>query len=502
MYIADLPAYLEQFGVEGVQLGEMIVRVLLYADDSALVARSASDLQRALDALQSYCAEWRLHVNVPKTKVMVFHQQFARRHAERDVVFQYNCINIERVTSFKYLGVYVCEGFGLRKYRECVKYRLEQAKRALAIWRRRCHLWFLDPLIAVRLFRTCVAPVLEYGIGLWRPGNFTGTGWKEIEKFWRGAARSIVGVPLRTPCAAIMGDLGWRPFWTRAAWYVVNMWTRVTRMADSDIPRQAMAVQRQLMDAKQPCWLAGCAEVVQLCDSGREFWKQWFESPTFNVPCCVRVQGERGREVVVKWEDILKTEFEQVADEQWGQEVCGDAVGPGTTKKLRTYKRFKSVVLMESYLTRVRNRDKRGLLAMLRMGVAPLRVETGRYERVDAQHAAGIPFEQRVCLVCGSGCVETEEHFVMECPAYACLRKRLMKVCSTVKPLHSVVQAFWHARRYPGDDFNRQRSECFDAIMAHGDVCCHVANFVFDAFRVRALKLEANGGLVEPAVGT
>ena len=46
----------------------------MYAYDMALVATSALDLQRMLDALYNYCRLWRMFVNVKKTKAVVFHK--------------------------------------------------------------------------------------------------------------------------------------------------------------------------------------------------------------------------------------------------------------------------------------------------------------------------------------------------------------------------------------------------------------------------------------------
>ena len=129
LYIADLPEFLAQFGAQGVQLHEKEVRVLLYADDGALVATSAGDLQLMLDALREYCAKWRLFVNVKKTKVIVFHSRFVPKR-DRCARFMFNAIGLEQVESFKYLGV-LFSLKGRHKFRECVDFRLEQARRVL-----------------------------------------------------------------------------------------------------------------------------------------------------------------------------------------------------------------------------------------------------------------------------------------------------------------------------------------------------------------------------------
>ena len=46
--------------------------VLLYADDTVIMAESEASLQRNLDILKSYCDSNHLKVNMSKTKVVVF----------------------------------------------------------------------------------------------------------------------------------------------------------------------------------------------------------------------------------------------------------------------------------------------------------------------------------------------------------------------------------------------------------------------------------------------
>ena len=46
--------------------------VLLYADDTVIISESAGDLQHAYNEFYTYCNQWKLTVNVEKTKVMVF----------------------------------------------------------------------------------------------------------------------------------------------------------------------------------------------------------------------------------------------------------------------------------------------------------------------------------------------------------------------------------------------------------------------------------------------
>jgi hypothetical protein len=54
----------------GVKQGENFV--MLYAVDTILLAESAEDLQVQLNAFGEYCDNWKMKVNVNKTKIMVF----------------------------------------------------------------------------------------------------------------------------------------------------------------------------------------------------------------------------------------------------------------------------------------------------------------------------------------------------------------------------------------------------------------------------------------------
>ena len=112
----------------------------MYADDLALVARSAADLQNALDALREYCRKWHLHVNIKKTKIVIFDRQetgkkgeklaCSRRAMLRQHIFYYNNTIIDVVSEFKYLGIMFHESascmakFKYRLYESTVKHRI------------------------------------------------------------------------------------------------------------------------------------------------------------------------------------------------------------------------------------------------------------------------------------------------------------------------------------------------------------------------------------------
>ena len=72
LYINDLPQLLLQNKCDPVDIGKIKCNALLYADDIALISKSAHGLQRALDIINTYCYKWKLKININKTKIMIF----------------------------------------------------------------------------------------------------------------------------------------------------------------------------------------------------------------------------------------------------------------------------------------------------------------------------------------------------------------------------------------------------------------------------------------------
>ena len=74
LFIRDLIEHLEKVSLSGspVFLARTLARALLLADDLALVASCAEDLQALLDGWCSYCDVNHLQTNVTKTEAVVF----------------------------------------------------------------------------------------------------------------------------------------------------------------------------------------------------------------------------------------------------------------------------------------------------------------------------------------------------------------------------------------------------------------------------------------------
>ena len=75
--------------------------ILLYAEDTVLMAESAEKLQNMLDRFNEYCAQWKLQVNTTKTKVIIFQTNKQRRNP----IFTLGSEELEIKDSYNYLGL-------------------------------------------------------------------------------------------------------------------------------------------------------------------------------------------------------------------------------------------------------------------------------------------------------------------------------------------------------------------------------------------------------------
>jgi len=79
----------------------MLFFVIMYADDTALLAESACNLQNMLNLFQEYFLKWKIKVNIDKTKDMIF----SKGRLPTNIHFKNGDKESEIVKDFLYLGI-------------------------------------------------------------------------------------------------------------------------------------------------------------------------------------------------------------------------------------------------------------------------------------------------------------------------------------------------------------------------------------------------------------
>ena len=156
LFISDLPLSLQH---NGITLHGCNIPYIQYADDLCILADTPEDLQRALTNLETYCTINSIEINVPKSKIMVFH-----RGRLPHCNFVLNGREVDLVNEFCYLGFTFTVQLSFSKHAQQVTSRARSKCGVLF-----AQLPLLDlPLgIVLDLFNIFILPVFTYGLPLY-----------------------------------------------------------------------------------------------------------------------------------------------------------------------------------------------------------------------------------------------------------------------------------------------------------------------------------------------
>jgi hypothetical protein len=159
LYIDKLEEWLNLQEGDGALLGDFVIRLLLYADDLILIAKSW--VARTLNFPWRFCSTVGMQVNTSKTKVVIFSSK--RKHKQHKFYFEGNII--EEVANYKYLGIDFNKNLS---WEGCRKKRTLGGWKAFYAFQNRCReveLW--DWKTMQTLFGILVILVVLYGCEVW-----------------------------------------------------------------------------------------------------------------------------------------------------------------------------------------------------------------------------------------------------------------------------------------------------------------------------------------------
>ena len=359
---------------------------LLYADDTIIMAESAEELQRALDALHEYCHKWKLTVNPSKTKVMIFSRGVIRVFP----AFIFGAVHLEVVREYVYLGVkFYCNG----KFEHAKLKQTEQANKALhaLLWRaRKLHL----PVdMQLDLFDKCVSPVLLYGSEVWGFSNL-----EIIEVFYRKFAKQLLHIRQSASSLMVYGELGIEPLYYTIVRRMCTFWLRLVQGKESKISNMLYKLTRRLH-----------------YDPTNDFRSQWLdciESTLVEIdmlePWCI----ERTALSISKndFNRAIKNALTAVFTRKWQHEMAESLT-------CTAYRSFKRTLTFEPYLKHL-NFYERSALAKLRCRANFLPVGCIDYFITENYNTT--------CPLCE---LETgdESHFLLRCDFFVPERERLLR---------------------------------------------------------------------------
>ena len=208
--------------------------VLLYADDTIVMAESAEELQKALDAIKTYCTLWKLTVNTSKTKVVIF----SRGKVRRKPIFKFGDDPLEICDDYIYLGTQFNYNGSFVKAQ---KKQITQARKAAFVLIKKIQCLQLPLDTQCELFDQLVVPILLYGSEVW--------GFKvdeAVERFHKWFMKYILKLKVRTPSSMIYGELGRYNIKVQIQCRMVNFWARLITGSSHKLSSIMLRVTRAL----------------------------------------------------------------------------------------------------------------------------------------------------------------------------------------------------------------------------------------------------------------
>ena len=385
IYLNDLENYLMQNIYTGIRIDvdndymSILARlvVLLYADDTIIVASSENDLQNSLDKFSDYCQTWKLTVNINKTKILVFGAQKTDSYS-----FTLGDQLIENTDKYKYLGIYFSQS---RSFLNARKHIVEQAKKAMHLLYSRIYNLNLPIDLQLKLFDHTVLPILTYACEIFSFENV-----EMIEKVHTSFLRKISHSRQSTPLYMLYAELGRFPLVHIMKTRTIAFWTRILLGKQTKLS-YTMYHALQTYDNINSKWLDNVRKI--LCDAGRnDVWVNQNDSIPSNIKFYVK--------------QTLQDQYLQY----WRSELTKSSKGIN-------YSLFKDSIQLEPYLLSLPYNLYINMIRF-RTGNHRMPIEVGRWDDSD--------ISDRKCNLCTTNSIGDEFHYLLQCPYFRRDRQRLI----------------------------------------------------------------------------
>ena len=399
LFIEDLEQFLNSGDNSGLHINSLMLIVLLYADDMALMAESPEQLQSSLDDLKLYCDRWGLTVNSDKTKVMVFRKC---GRINRNEKWFYNNEALELVSNFNYLGV-VFGSFGNFNYNN--QMLIGKALKAMNVLLYNTKDFDLSLKTQCQLFDAFVSSILNYSAEVW---GYTKS--KDIERIQLKYCKRILNVKLSTSNCAIYGELGRLPMYINRFVKLIKYWFKVLSSDNSIICNLYDVSLNDIVLGKKN-WASNVKDILYMNGFG-DIWEN--------------------QRTILNGDKWFVSYFKQRLIDCFSQTWSNDLSNNNT---LTIYKHIKHELEYAIYLEMFDNKYQRQLVTKMRISAHRLRIETGRHGRNRMER------HERVCEMCDTNQPEDEFHFILQCSRYRVVRRRyindqywlrpsMMKLCA------------------------------------------------------------------------
>jgi hypothetical protein len=396
VFINDVQSMFNADDSTPARYGNVKLGCLIYADDLVILSESPLGIQNSLNKLAMYCKRWKLEINISKSKIMIA----SSRTTKTDYIFTINGNELEKVKRYKYLGMYLSCNGSMQYAQEYLSDRAVKAWFSIRNGLYNQKVWPVN--IYVKSFDTVIKPVALYGCEIWGQNIINTKDTKKYcmpkfdvsvpcERLHVKVCKQILRVPKKATNIAVLSELGRLPMYHDILSSMARYYARLESLTDNSLLKQVFTTSKILDN--RTCIIMRYVESQLNYNS---------EHINFKVKSLCKTY-------VKDMKKHLKLYFEN---------SFFSFMKSDSNKKLSTYKHIKNEYCRESYLACITDPYIRKEVTCLRISSHGLRIETGRYKNIDR--------ENRICLICDTGVIEDELHFMMDCSKYRELRNKYL----------------------------------------------------------------------------
>ena len=375
LYVNDFEMHLLKENCTSIEINLINLFLIMYADDTVLLAETPENLQCILNSLYNYCQEWNLTVNTDKTKIMVFRNGGRLKDNEKWV---YNNCELEIVDEFNYLGLLLNYN---GKFTKAQQQLADQGRKALFSISSKLNNFFFNIETKCSVFDTYVNSILSYASEVW--GFHKGS---DIEKVHLMFCKRILGVKKNVSNKLVYFELGRLPCHIFRKIRAMKYWLKL-RNTDNCILKTCY----EEMVNENDKWIENIR--LELDILGLAFL--WFTA--YDEKSAFKIIEQRMKDVYIQ---EMRSEIDTMA-------------------KCNFYKFLVNRHCLQFYLTKPLPVKTREIITKFRISGHNLNIEKGRYVNVDRN--------DRKCSLCNMNEIEDEYHFILQCPIYEISRKRHIK---------------------------------------------------------------------------
>ena len=322
---------------------------------------------------------------------MIFNKSGKKLKSQK---FFLNKSPLQNVTQYKYLGFIIAAS---GTYSHGIKNLADRAKRA----------WFaIYSILAksknkaiktyVTLFEHVVKPVLMYGCEIWgvtikNDKDVSEIGGEIWERFHLRVCKNILGVHKSTSNIAVLSEIGRYPISHDIHKQMVKYLLRFEEMAENRLAKKTYEEQKR-DPTNDKLWVSRTHSFLDKIGLSFIHLTKGEEQNPGHVNRMSVITKNRENEI---FEQNIVHKIEEINEKKVG--------------KLLFFGKLKNHFGAEDYLL-MTNAKLRQKITQLRLSSHKLEIEVGRHK--------GVNRDERICMYCRMGKIESEEHFLFECPNY------------------------------------------------------------------------------------